>query len=419
MEYPEFSNLQFGKIYYCYNPQNAAPSNSLLDEIESAFKSTFENYTAEFLPTNPQTDGVVVVRRFNLGVACAYGVLAVPTSGCPLSSCINCLVKCLLDVSSFRSDPVLFLNERTLSTSRPVLDDCSTVLGGVSSTYSSKPFYKFWTNLRNNSADVPLLERKPETYSKIDNIDLKSLGYVKRNNFPGLGGILNNFIVCGSDSAEAIQTEDAVEEKDYEEDKFSELEEVDLEVEEEPDQIDKILAEKEELAKQIALLIKTYILKYGAIDDEKIQNLLTGKMTLANDKISHLMVNNDCKIVLQDYNETVLKVGGPLPTSLYILFLRHPEGILLKDIENYRKELMDIYCLVANKVSAEAACVIQITTPTDPRINQEISRIRRTVKAHIPVGDLAEAYSIIGERGNLFYIPIAKRSGFVSVAPKF
>ena len=47
------------------------------------------------------------------------------------------------------------------------------------------------------------------------------------------------------------------------------------------------------------------------------------------------MVNNDLKIVLPNYNEVEVKMPAMCRT-IYILFLKHPEGIALRDIAGHR-----------------------------------------------------------------------------------
>ena len=43
----------------------------------------------------------------------------------------------------------------------------------------------------------------------------------------------------------------------------------------------------------------------------------------------------------------------PLVRAIFILFLRHPEGILLKERDQFRTELEEIYAVIAHNVAAE------------------------------------------------------------------
>lgn len=46
----------------------------------------------------------------------------------------------------------------------------------------------------------------------------------------------------------------------------------------------------------------------------------------------------------------------PLVKTLFILFLKHPEGIILKQRDNYRQELENIYGIIAPAVSKDVIC---------------------------------------------------------------
>lgn len=54
-----------------------------------------------------------------------------------------------------------------------------------------------------------------------------------------------------------------------------------------------------------------------------------------------LIISKNYRIFLGDERREVQL--EPLVKSLYLLFLRHPEGIIFKNLPDYRKELADIY----------------------------------------------------------------------------
>ena len=58
-------------------------------------------------------------------------------------------------------------------------------------------------------------------------------------------------------------------------------------------------------------------------------------------KLSHLKVTVDYRILLPDYNKEIKL--RQLPKTLFLFFLRHPEGCRLKDLSDHRQELLDIY----------------------------------------------------------------------------
>jgi hypothetical protein len=73
------------------------------------------------------------------------------------------------------------------------------------------------------------------------------------------------------------------------------------------------------------------------------------RYNLSND-ISSIKINlrahkvKDMKIKLVDIQNIIVNLK-PLETSIYILFLKHPKGIFLKDLSNYKDELQAIYSI--------------------------------------------------------------------------
>ena len=90
----------------------------------------------------------------------------------------------------------------------------------------------------------------------------------------------------------------------------------------------------------------------------------------------------------------------PLVKAVYILFLRHPEGIVFKGLTDYREELLNIYKelkpMGLNKRTIQS--IEDVTNPLLNSINEKCARIRA---AFINKFDdhLTKNYYIIGERG--------------------
>lgn len=86
--------------------------------------------------------------------------------------------------------------------------------------------------------------------------------------------------------------------------------------------------------------------------------------------------------------------------AAYFLFLRHPEGLLFKELPDYRKELTEIYLqLKPNGLTDRVRKSIEdVTDPTLNSINEKCARIRA---AFILQFDeyLAKNYYIDGLRG--------------------
>lgn len=106
-----------------------------------------------------------------------------------------------------------------------------------------------------------------------------------------------------------------------------------------------------------------------------------------------------CKILLPDYGNIEIKLT-PLEKTLYLLYLKHPEGIAYHELIDYKNELTEIYSKLAktgatedieNKISA-------LTNPTDSSTQEKISKIK--TKFNNALGEVhASNYIISGARG--------------------
>ena len=115
-------------------------------------------------------------------------------------------------------------------------------------------------------------------------------------------------------------------------------------------------------------------------------------------KLSRLVISSDYKICLPDYNNIIIEMS-PLPKAVFLLFLKHPEGIVFKGLPDYRDELKEIYRRISKRenLSAVQKSIDDITDPTKNAINEKCSRIR---EAFISQFDdrIARYYYITGER---------------------
>lgn len=105
------------------------------------------------------------------------------------------------------------------------------------------------------------------------------------------------------------------------------------------------------------------------------------------------------RIFLTDYNNMEITMG-PLPKAVFLLFLRHPEGIRFACLPDYREELYKIYSMLTaeENVMKIRQSVEDVTDPTRNSINENASRIRRAFVDKIDP-ELAKHYFITGERG--------------------
>jgi hypothetical protein len=80
------------------------------------------------------------------------------------------------------------------------------------------------------------------------------------------------------------------------------------------------------------------------------------------------------RILLPAYDNLEIKMP-PLPKALYILFLRHPEGIVLSSIADYREELLTIYKRLSPRADAEGP-VERLCSLSDNSIHEKLSQIK-------------------------------------------
>lgn len=116
-------------------------------------------------------------------------------------------------------------------------------------------------------------------------------------------------------------------------------------------------------------------------------------------ELSKLLITKDKRIILTDYDNLEIKMES-LPKAVYLLFLKYPDGILFKELSNYRTELMSIYLSISNRDNIETIdkSISLATDPYNNSINEKCSRIREAFLKHFKE-ELAQHYYITGDRG--------------------
>ena len=111
-----------------------------------------------------------------------------------------------------------------------------------------------------------------------------------------------------------------------------------------------------------------------------------------------LTVSKNYRLFLGD-NRVEIKME-PLVKAVYLLFLKHPEGILFKQLPEYRSELIQIYEKLRPTGLTERALqsIEDVTNPLLNSINEKCARIRGAF-----VGEfddyMAKYYYVEGKRG--------------------
>ena len=100
------------------------------------------------------------------------------------------------------------------------------------------------------------------------------------------------------------------------------------------------------------------------------------RIEAARARLSRLEITPDYRFLLTDYGKEV--VLGPVHKAVYMLFLRHEEGIEFKRLSDYRDELFYLYKETANRMDHGKIVdtVDRLIDPLDNAINEKCSRIK-------------------------------------------
>lgn len=134
--------------------------------------------------------------------------------------------------------------------------------------------------------------------------------------------------------------------------------------------------------------------------------------------LSMIVVTYDFHIILPDYGNMEI-VMEPLVKAVYILFLRHPEGIMFKNLYDYREELEIIYrCVRSKKNQIDrlldspsspqiSKSVDSLCNPTKNSINEKCTRIKEAFI--LKFSDyLAQNYYITGSKATVKKISLPR-----------
>lgn len=115
-------------------------------------------------------------------------------------------------------------------------------------------------------------------------------------------------------------------------------------------------------------------------------------------KFSRLTITKEGAIMLTDYNKEVKM--EPITKAVYLLYLKHPEGIAFKELPDYRKELATLYSKIKPLGLNDRAIksIEDVTNPLLNSINEKCSRIKAAILAEVD-SSLADQYYITGKSG--------------------
>lgn len=175
-------------------------------------------------------------------------------------------------------------------------------------------------------------------------------------------------------------------------------------------EVEELEQKRQAILEQIRRLIVDYVVSCHEMPDlDKLSREIDGVIILGNKDASPIHVNNNLDIVFPDYDEITLKLSPQLK-AVYLLFLSHPDGIVLKQIGEYENELREILSIL--RPTADEArydlFVEEIIRPGGDLLRQKISQIKRAVSSHFSESNLVDHYAITGRRGEPYIIAAAR-----------
>ena len=154
--------------------------------------------------------------------------------------------------------------------------------------------------------------------------------------------------------------------------------------------------------RELRLLFKELVSKKPkGVVRKVLEDALDGEKVL-----SRVIIQKNGDVLLPEYNRTIHLY--PKEKALFFLYLRHPEGIALMDLIDYKKEIAHIYKHFCNQSDPEIinATIEQFFNDFND-INVQRSRIKRAFLREFD-DTLAEHYYITGKAGGTMRITIPR-----------
>ena len=128
-----------------------------------------------------------------------------------------------------------------------------------------------------------------------------------------------------------------------------------------------------------------------------------------DNRLSRMVITKDFRIILPDYNNMEIKME-PLVKAVYMLFLRHSEGIAFKQLPDYREELTIIYNKLKPSGLTDRAIqsIEDVTNPMLNSINEKCARIRAAFLGEFD-DYMARSYYVDGQRGETKKIALPRK----------
>ena len=127
---------------------------------------------------------------------------------------------------------------------------------------------------------------------------------------------------------------------------------------------------------------------------EVIKSWLEGRV-----KLSRLRVTRQFKILLVDYGKEVKM--GPLPKTIFLFYLCHPEGVKFSYLQDYVDELRHIYGHLSRNDDPEKMeqSIASLVDPSKNSISEKVNAVKSAFLLEV-AEDVAAHYFIKGAQGH-------------------
>ena len=141
--------------------------------------------------------------------------------------------------------------------------------------------------------------------------------------------------------------------------------------------------------------------------DEMDAAALLEAMALLQDRLRRLeptfaeriRVTRDYRIFLPDRFDTEIRLR-PVVKTVFLLFLRHPEGIRFADLGDYRDELTNLYAGISHRddLEEQRRIIDRLIDPKNNSIHEKASKLAAEMSRYFRPEQLP-AYTISGKAG--------------------
>ena len=151
--------------------------------------------------------------------------------------------------------------------------------------------------------------------------------------------------------------------------------------------------ELDERTKAIMKEFDALMEKHG-LSVEEMEIMLAYRVNL-----SRLHITEKKEILLEDFDRKEVKMDK-LTKAVFLLYLKHPEGIRYKELSDYQQELEEIYSSITGRDDLDSIrkSVADLCDPLNNSINEKVSKVKKAFRD--AVNDrVARFYYIDGEKG--------------------